>query len=60
MFLSYYVANITLCYTYIPIPTNKRFYIFSKIIIFFLRQKKPDWSKKGDEKKVKEEVEYEA
>lgn len=28
-------------------------------IILFL-QKKPDWSKKGDEKKVKEELEYEA
>lgn len=28
--------------------------------IHFFFQKKPDWSKKGDEKKVKEEVEYEA
>jgi len=24
------------------------------------KEKKPDWSKKGDEKKVKEEIEYEA
>lgn len=31
-----------------------------KLYFFFLQQKKPDWSKKGDEKKVKEEVEYEA
>lgn len=34
--------------------------VFTPLVLFFFAQKKPDWSKKGDEKKVKEEVEYEA